>query len=95
MEILYIYMVLTNIPHRIQNLLIDDKLCSSFSDHFLISANIVNFPRTSRPVRNTNSKYLFSKADITGMEHFLESTTSSITAHEEHVEPTWFKLKTY
>ena len=31
-------LILTNAPHRIQNLHVDDTLCSQYSDHFLISA---------------------------------------------------------
>ena len=86
-------LILTNIPHRIQNLSVDDKLCSSFSDHFLISANIVNFTRKICPIRNTGFRYLYSKADFTSMELFLESTTSSISAYAENIEFTWSKLK--
>ena len=87
-------LVLTNAPHRIQNLHIDNTLCSQHSDHFLISANVLNSSQNARSMGNNQYILLYSKADFASMEHFLDSASNAyISANLDNVEHAWSILK--
>ena len=87
-------LVLTNAPHRIQNLHVDSTLCSQHSDHFLISANILNSSQNTRPMRDTQYVLLYSRANFAGMECFLDTATNAyILANIDSVELAWSVLK--
>ena len=85
-------LILTNAPHRIQNLHVDDTLCSQYSDHFLISANILNSCRSAHSTYSTQHILLYSKADFISMERFLDSATDAyLTAMLNKHGPSYLK----
>ena len=69
-------LVITNSPHRFNNVHVDDSLVST-SDHFLISVNIV-CSTTSGSLPESNFSYMYAPTDFTEMEEFFFDNTDML-----------------
>ena len=87
---------ITNTPYRLSILAVDQSMCSSQSDHHLLTLNILSTIThkqvTESPLRKSLLNY--SKADIPSIEEYLlNSSIVESTPHIKDVNTVWLLIK--
>lgn len=85
-------LVITNSPHRLKNVHVDDRLVST-SDHFLISVNI-DCSTTSGSLPESNFSYMYARKDFTEMEEFFFDNTDTLPSSLIlDINEIWYSIK--